>query len=243
MTKYVSPSLTATIGGKPPSANAVSSERRRSRLNELARLSVPRSASSGISRTPRYRRPTGFSRRSTSSSSSRRSRARPLGPFISRPSVQPACVRTRPALAGPELGPTTRRSHLAGMTFAAWARSIVAVRALPAPTWTRRVNGRGGRNERQGGREAHARRAEERRPAPEEGRALHARRACRSRSCRARRGAALEPRRARALGPRCGRAARRGLAEPRGGARPDPVRAHARLAVHLLPRLRRLDGP
>src|SRR5215218_9050462 len=83
ITKYVSPSLTATIGGKPPSANAASSDRSRSRLNacsgrksrvnEVARLSVPTSASSGIARTPRYRRPNGLSRRSSSSSSSRRS--------------------------------------------------------------------------------------------------------------------------------------------------------------------------
>src|SRR5215211_6646574 len=93
------------MGGKAPSANARSSERSRSRLNacsgrksrvnELARLSVPTSASSGISRTPRYRRPNGFSRRSTSSSSSRRSPARGRSPFISRPSIQRAYVRTR----------------------------------------------------------------------------------------------------------------------------------------------------
>jgi hypothetical protein len=49
-----------------------------------ARPSVPTSASIGIARTPRYRRPTGFSRRSTSSSSSKRSRRRALSPFISR---------------------------------------------------------------------------------------------------------------------------------------------------------------
>ena len=50
MTKYVSPSLTVTMGGKAPSANAAASDRMRSRLklwsgrksrvNELARLSV-----------------------------------------------------------------------------------------------------------------------------------------------------------------------------------------------------------
>ena len=45
-----------------------------------------------------------------------------------------------------------------------------------------------------------------------------------------------------ASAPRPGRSARGAGADASAGARPDPVRAHARVAVHLLPRRRVPDG-
>ena len=88
-TKYAPPSLTVTIGGKPPSANACLE-----RAHPVATEGVQRAEVAGERagttvgadesverdwRTPRYRRPNGFSRRSTS-------RARAIGHY-SEPSV------------------------------------------------------------------------------------------------------------------------------------------------------------
>ena len=75
-------------------------------------------------------------------------------------------------------------------------------------------------------------------------RALHGRRARRSRQGDARRGAAERPRRLGAGAPPAGsgRAARGAGQDPCPGARADPLRPHARLAVHVLPRCRLPDG-
>ena len=76
------------------------------------------------------------------------------------------------------------------------------------------------------------------------GAALHAGRAGCPGQGRARRAAALGARRlgAGAATPRSRRSPRGAGADPSAGARPDPVRAHARVAVHLLPRRRLPDG-
>ena len=74
--------------------------------------------------------------------------------------------------------------------------------------------------------------------------ALHAGRAGCPRQGRARRAATLGARRlgAGAEAPRPGRSPRGAGADAAAGARPDPVRAHAGVAVHLLPRRRLPDG-
>ena len=79
---------------------------------------------------------------------------------------------------------------------------------------------------------------------PEGGAALHAGRAGCPGQGRARRAAALGARRlgAGAEAQRPDRSARGAGADASAGARPDPVRAHARVAVHLLPRRRLPDG-